>query len=46
MADDGNTTNEAQDYGQETHEPSPDLRRLGRLVGIWELSGDVGGRVT
>jgi hypothetical protein len=46
MADDGNTTNEAQDYGQDTHEPSPDLRRLGRLVGIWELSGDVGGRVS
>ena len=46
MADDGNTTNEAQDYGQETHEPSPALRHLGRLVGIWELSGDVGGTVT
>jgi hypothetical protein len=46
MADDGNTTNEAQDNGQDTHEPSPDLRRLGRLVGIWELSGDVGGRVS
>ena len=44
MADDGNTTNEVQDYGQETYEPSPALRRLGRLVGIWELSGDVGGR--
>ena len=46
MADDGNTTNEVQGYGQETREPSPDLRRLGRLVGTWELSGDVGGRVT
>jgi hypothetical protein len=46
MADDGNTTNEAQGYGQETREPSPDLRRLGRLVGTWELSGDVGGTVT
>jgi len=39
------TTNEAQGYGQ-TPEPSPALRRLDRLVGTWELSGDVGGRVT
>ncbi len=39
------TTNEAQGYGQ-TPEPSPALRRLERLVGTWELSGDVGGRVT
>ena len=46
MTDDGNTTNEAQGYGQEAPEPSPALRRLGRLVGTWELSGDVGGRVT
>jgi hypothetical protein len=42
MAD---NTNEAQSYGQ-TREPSPALRRLDRLVGTWELSGDVGGTVT
>jgi hypothetical protein len=47
MTDDGNTTNEAQGYGQEeTREPSPALRELDRLVGTWELSGDVGGTVT
>jgi hypothetical protein len=40
------TTNEAQGYGQEAREPSPALRSLDRLVGTWELSGDVGGRVT
>ena len=27
-------------------EPSRALRSLDRLVGTWELSGDVGGRVT
>ena len=27
-------------------EPAADLRALGRLVGTWELSGDVGGTVT
>jgi hypothetical protein len=43
MADD--TTNGAQDHGQ-TREPSPALRTLDRLVGTWELSGDVGGTVT
>jgi hypothetical protein len=37
--------NEGQGYGQ-TSEPSPALERLGRLVGTWELSGDVGGTVT
>ena len=37
----------AQGYGQEeAREPSPDLKRLDRLVGTWELSGDVGGTVT
>ena len=46
MADDGNTTNEAQGYGQQTREPSSDLKALDRLVGTWELSGDVGGTVT
>lgn len=45
MADEGNT-NDAQGYGREAHEPSPDLKRLDRLVGTWELSGDVGGTVT
>ena len=44
MADDGNTTNEAQGYGQQTREPSPDLNALDRLVGTWELSGHGGGR--
>jgi hypothetical protein len=43
MADDGNTTNEVQGYGQEAREPGPTLRKLDRLVGTWELSGDVGG---
>ena len=39
---------EARGYGQEegAREPSPDIKRLDRLVGTWELSGDVGGRVT
>ena len=37
--------NEARGYGQ-AREPSPALRKLDRLVGEWELSGDVGGRVT
>ena len=39
---------EAWGYGQEegAREPSPDIKRLDRLVGTWELSGDVGGRVT
>jgi hypothetical protein len=39
---------QAQGYGQEeeAREPSPDLKRLDRLVGTWELSGDVGGTVT
>jgi hypothetical protein len=46
MTDDGNTTNEAQGYEEEAREPSPALRKLDRLVGTWELSGDVGGRVT
>lgn len=35
---------EARGYQQA--EPAPDLRALDRLVGTWELSGDVGGRVT
>ena len=40
------STGEAQGYGQEAREPSPALRKLDRLIGTWELSGDVGGRVT
>jgi len=36
---------EPQDHGQ-AREPSPALRRLDRLVGTWELSGDVAGTVT
>jgi hypothetical protein len=44
MADENS---EAQGYGQEgAREPSPALKALGRLVGTWELSGDVGGTVT
>jgi hypothetical protein len=46
MADDGNITNEARGYEEETHEPSPALIKLDRLVGTWQLSGDVGGEVT
>jgi hypothetical protein len=46
MADDGNITNEARGYEEETHEPSPALKKLDRLVGTWQLSGDVGGEVT
>jgi hypothetical protein len=40
-----NTNNETQDHGQ-TREPSPALRKLDKMVGTWELSGDVGGTVT
>jgi hypothetical protein len=40
---DGN--NESRESQQQT-EPARDLRALDRLVGTWELSGDVGGRVT
>ncbi len=46
MADEDNTTNDARAYGQEAREPSPALKRLDRLVGTWELSGDVAGTVT
>ena len=37
-----NDTNDARAYGR----PNPDLRSLDRLVGTWEMSGDVRGRVT
>lgn len=43
MADD-DTTNEAQTYDQPP-EPNPDLKSLDRLVGTWEISGDVQGTV-
>ncbi len=35
--------NQAQAYEQRT-EPAPDLKKLDRLVGAWEMSGDVRGR--
>jgi hypothetical protein len=41
MADD----NDARTYEQKP-EPAPDLVKLGRLVGTWEMSGDVRGTVT
>ena len=44
MADENS---EAQGYSQEeAREPSSDLKRLDRLVGTWELSGDVWRTVT
>jgi len=36
---------DAQDYSRPP-EPNPDLKILARLVGTWEMSGDVQGRVT
>jgi len=39
------TTNDSGTYEQPP-EPSPDLKRLDRLVGTWEISGGVRGRVT
>jgi hypothetical protein len=41
MADDTNTQEQPQ-----PPTPSPDLKRLGRLVGTWAMSGDVQGTVT
>jgi hypothetical protein len=38
-------TDDAQAY-QQPPEPSPDLKSLDRLVGTWEMSGDVEGRVS
>ena len=43
MSDDDNT--DAQAYGWPP-EPNPYLRSLDRLVGTWEMSGDVRGTVT
>ena len=45
MADDDNSTNNAQAHPQPPR-PNPDLRSLDRLVGTWEMSGEVRGRVT
>ncbi len=42
MADDDN---HSRTYEQRA-EPAPDLEALGRLVGTWEMSGDVRGTVT
>ena len=39
----GDNTDDARTHRRQ---PSSDLRRLDRLVGTWELSGDVQGRVT
>jgi hypothetical protein len=44
VADDRNTTDAGGNQGMT--EPAADLKALGRLVGTWELSGDVGGTVT
>ena len=44
MADERNTADAGGNQG--ATEPAADLRALGRLVGTWELSGDVGGTVT
>ena len=38
-------TNNAQAH-QQTPDPNPDLENLERLVGTWEMSGDVRGTVT
>jgi len=40
-----NDDNDARTYEQRA-EPAPDLKGLGRLVGTWEMSGDVRGTVT
>ena len=45
MADDSNTNDAWGAYGQPP-EPNPDLGSLDRLVGTWEMSGDVRGTVT
>jgi hypothetical protein len=44
VADERNTADAGGNQGPA--EPAADLRALGRLVGTWELSGDVGGTVT
>jgi hypothetical protein len=43
MADDNN---DARAYEERRAEPAPDLEELGkRLVGTWEMSGEVRGKV-
>jgi hypothetical protein len=44
VADERNTADTGGNQG--SAEPAADLKALGRLVGTWELSGDVGGTVT
>jgi hypothetical protein len=45
MTNDERTNDDAQAH--QTPQPNPDLENLGeRLVGMWEMSGDVQGRVT
>ena len=45
MADDNRTNNDAQAH--QAPQPNPDLKNLGeRLVGTWEMSAEVQGRVT
>ena len=43
MANDDNLDPQAH---QQPPQPSPDLKKLDRLVGTWEMSGGVQGRVT
>ena len=45
MADDDRTNNDAQAHDQPP-QPNPDLKNLNRLVGTWEMSAGVQGRVT
>ncbi len=42
---DNDTTNNAQ-ADQQPPQPNPDLKSLDRLVGTWEMSGEVQGRVS
>ena len=43
MADDNTNNAQAQ---RQAPEPNPDLESLDRLVGTWEMSGEVQGQVT
>jgi hypothetical protein len=45
MTDDNTTNDDAQAH-QHPPQPNPDLQILNRLVGTWEMSGEVQGRVT
>jgi hypothetical protein len=42
---DNDTTNNAHTH-QQPPQPNPDLKSLDRLVGTWEMSGEVQGRVS